>query len=302
MTENLFSTVSGSTEDRHPLTWNIDRVPASESVKLFIEADRAAFEAVQREAAAIARAVDIIVAGFRREGRLIYVGAGTSGRLGFLDAAECPPTFGVPPEMVVALMAGGESAMQKAVEGAEDDRDAGQEDLIHVHLQSHDVVVGITASGTTPYVRAALSYAQAHGTPTILVACNPVQDLAGVDLLINPLVGPEIISGSTRLKSGTACKMILNMLTTLSMVQIGKVYHNLMVDVVASNIKLRHRARRILMQAANIPEETAEDLLKKTGGAVKPAILMAKTGVSAPEALQTLQNHQGSLARALGEV
>lgn len=291
-----------TTEDLNPRTENLDRISIVEAVELCIDIDFEVFQAVKNEAAAISKAVELISNAFRQKGRLVYVGAGTSGRLGFLDASECPPTFGVSSEMVVALMAGGKRAIQEAVEGAEDDKAAAVKDIDELNLRPVDVVVGITASGTTPYVRSALSHAKTCGCSTILLACNKVSDLTGISLPINLLVGPEVISGSTRLKSGTACKLVLNMLSTLSMVQIGKVYKNFMVDVVASNEKLNKRAIRIVMQAGGAEESQAEELLRQTGGAAKPAIYMARKKVSLQAAQKALQEAEESLARALEEI
>jgi len=290
------------TEDINPRTVNIDRIAVPEAVDLFLKEDRAAFQAVKNAAAEIVQAIELVVKAFEAGGRLIYLGAGTSGRIGFLDAAECPPTFGVPAGMVSALMAGGEDAFRAAVEGAEDDSEAAVDDLKRIDLKKIDVVLGITASGTTPYVRSGLDFAKNRLCRTILVACNPVADKKNLDVVISLLVGPEVISGSTRLKSGTACKMVLNMISTISMVRIGKVYKNLMVDVVATNQKLRKRARRIVMIAGNVDEETAGALLEKTSGEVKTAIYLAKKGGSVEQARLEIQRNGGFLARALGEI
>ena len=291
-----------STEDLNRETENLDRVPVKEAVRLFIQEDRRVFDAMGEVAGAIVKAVDIVVKGFRNGGRLIYLGAGTSGRLGFIDAAECPPTFGVEPGMVVALMAGGEKAFRKAVEGSEDDENGAIRDLKKIRVESKDVVFGITASGTTPYVRSGLDHAKSIGCDTILLACNPVRRKSGIDVIITPLVGPEVISGSTRLKSGTACKMILNMISSISMIKLGKVYKNLMVDVVATNRKLIRRARRIVMLGAGVSEEEAENFLESAGGEAKTAIYLARRGGSPTQARKAIKKAGGSLAQALGEI
>ena len=290
-----------STEESNPFTVNIDRVGTVDAVNMFFQEESAGLRALQAVLPQIATAVDLIVEAFNRGGRLVYMGAGTSGRLAFLDAAECPPTFGVPSEMVVPLMAGGEGALKKAVEGAEDDREAAVRDLEGVHFQYPDMLIGITASGTTPYVRAGIEYATKKGCKSALVACNKLDAVPGLDVLINPLVGPEVITGSTRLKSGTVCKMILNMLSSVSMIKLGKVYRNLMVDVQATNKKLRIRARRLVMIGGNVEDKKADELLEKTAGKVKPAIFMAITGESFETAQQALSRSGDNLARALGE-
>ncbi len=289
------------TETRNPRTMYIDRVSTREAVKIFIEEDRSVSRAVEACSENIAQTVELVLAGFRKGGRLIYTGAGTSGRLGVLDASECPPTFGVSPEMVMALIAGGEKAVTNAVEGAEDNVDAGRQDLEAIRLCKNDVVIGITASGTTPYVCGALDYAGSIGATTVLLTCNPYGKLPKVDVLINPAVGPEVITGSTRLKSGTACKMVLNMISSISMIRMGKVFENLMVDLMATNKKLQKRAIRIVMEGARVPNYIAEAKLQEAEGDVKLAIVMARRELPADMARQKLKESRGILYKALGE-
>lgn len=250
---------------------------------------------------AIACAVDAIVGALKMGGRLIYIGAGTSGRLGVLDASECPPTFGTHPDTVVPLLAGGENAIFHAVEGAEDDADAGEADLQRIGLTDRDVVVGISASGRTPYVLGALTHARSRGITTVAVCCNmgtPIGQIAHIAIEVN--TGPEILGGSTRLKAGTAQKMVLNMLSTASMVHLGKVYTNLMVDVTPTNAKLVDRACRILTQTAGVDYSTAVDMLKAANYRTKVALVMAKTGLSAGEAQDRL-DEEGGFVRAVLE-
>lgn len=289
------------TETRNPRTMYIDRVSTREAVKIFIEEDRAAFKAVEACYDNIAQAIELVLAGFRKGGRLIYAGAGTSGRLGVLDASECPPTFGVSPEMVMALIAGGEKAVTSAVEGAEDNVDAGRQDLEAIKFSKNDVLLGITASGTTPYVCGALDHAKSLGSSTILLTCNPYGELPKTDVLINPAVGPEVITGSTRLKSGTACKLVLNMISSISMIRMGKVFENLMVDLMATNKKLQKRAIRIVMEGARVPNYIAEAKLQEAEGDVKLAIVMARRDLPVEMARQKLAEAGGFLYKALGE-
>jgi len=279
----------------------IDRVTTREAVRIFIEEDRAVNKAVEACSESIAQAVEIALAGFRKGGRLVYAGAGTSGRLGILDASECPPTFGVSSDMVTALIAGGEKAVTNAIEGAEDNVDAGRQDLEAVKFSKQDVLLGITASGTTPYVCGALAYARSIGAATILLTCNPYGELPQTDILINPAVGPEVITGSTRLKSGTACKMVLNMVSSISMIKMGKIFENLMVDLKATNKKLQKRALKIVMEGARVPNYIAEAKLQEAEGDVKLAILMARSDLPADLARQKLKAASGVLYKALGE-
>jgi N-acetylmuramic acid 6-phosphate etherase len=290
-----------STESPNPRTLTIDRMPVADAVDLFIQEDQAVMHAIAQARREIAQTVDLVVAAFQAGGRLVYIGAGTSGRLAFLDAAECPPTFGVPPTMVVALMAGGEKAFQQAVEGAEDSRHAAIEDLKSIRFAPPDILIGIAASGHTPYVRSGLEYARGLGAKTVLMACNAIPTSPELDVLISLVVGPEFLTGSTRLKSGTACKIALNMISTISMINIGKAYKNLMVDVIASNSKLHKRARRIVMNGGQVDEKTAEELLAKTKGEVKTAIFLARRGGTPEAARQALQQARGFLSKALQE-
>ncbi len=290
------------TESRNPRTVYLDRLSTREQVRLFINEDRAVFSAVEACGEAVAMAVEQVVRSFYSGGRLIYMGAGTSGRLGVLDASECGPTFGVPEGMVVGLIAGGDRALRRTVEGAQDDAVAGREALEDIELTEKDVVLGISASGHTPFVASGLSYGRSLGATTILLSCNPYGDLPKADILINPVVGPEVISGSTRLKSGTACKMILNMISSISMIRIGKVFENLMVNLKATNRKLRKRALRIVMEGGNVPNYLAEAKLEEAEGDVKLAILLAKTDLSPDDGRKRLEESQGVLYKALGEI
>ncbi len=290
------------TEQRNPASKNLDRMTATEIVQLMNREDRTVAIAVGRESAAVARAVDAIVGGIRKGGRLIYVGAGTSGRMGVLDAAECPPTFGTSPKLVVAVIAGGRRAITRAVEGAEDSARNGERDLLAKKLTRNDVVVGIAASGTTPYVLGALKYAQRRGATTVAVTSNlrmPVGRLAKI--VIAPEVGPEVLTGSTRLKAGTSQKMVLNMLSTAVMARLGHVYENLMIDMMLTNEKLADRALRILAEASGKKVSAAEHALRAAGHDMRVGLVMLKTGASAREARKRLQVARGDLRQALGE-
>lgn len=290
------------TESRNPYTMEIDRATVEQQVLHFIREEESVVAAIAATSLSIARAVDLIVAGLKDGGRLIYAGAGTSGRLGVLDASECPPTFGVESGLVLGLIAGGETALLHAVEGAEDDVAAGGKDLDKITCSPKDVVVGITASGTTPYVRGALARAREIGAKTILVACNPANSsFAAADVLINPITGPEVITGSTRLKAGTATKLVLNMLSSISMIRMGKVYENLMVNVQVTNAKLRRRAIRIVAIGGRIEENTAEEYLKQADGDAKLAIYLARRRGTLEEAKAALKAADGFLYRALEE-
>lgn len=287
-------------EERNPHSAAIDLMSTADLLRLINSEDRQVPDAVGRTLPQVAQAVDAIVAAFNRGGRLIYIGAGTSGRLGVLDASECPPTFGVPPGMVVGLIAGGYDALLRAAEGAEDRTESGAADLRTVDLSASDVVVGIAVSGRTPYVIGALDYARSVGAATVGLTCNPESTIAQMaDISIAPLVGPEVVTGSTRLKSGTAQKLVLNMLTTASMVRIGKTFGNLMVDLHASNEKLLARAVRIVMQATDCPAGEAEAALERSGNDVKLAILTTLTGQGVDEARETLARAGGFLRRAI---
>ncbi len=300
-TPNLLSDLARlASEGRNPETQHIDRQSTLEMLTTINTQDKQVPEAVAQVLPAIAAAVDTIVAAFRRGGRLIYMGAGTSGRLGVLDASECPPTFSVPEGMVVGLIAGGPQAMFRAQEGAEDNEQLGAQDLQNMQLSADDVVVGIAASGRTPYVLGGLHYARQLGATTVALACNTGSAIGlAADIAIEPEVGPEVITGSTRLKSGTAQKLVLNMLTTASMIRLGKVYQNLMVDLNASNLKLQARAQRIVMQATEVDEETAALALQQADNEVKLAILMLLSGLDKDEARARLEQHQGVLGQAV---
>ena len=285
-----------TTESRNPDTMDLDTMTPFELVTAMNQEDRKVAEAVEKVLPQTAKAVEWVCEAFEAGGRLIYMGAGTSGRLGILDSSECPPTFGVDPGMVIGLIAGGDEAIRQAVEGAEDSESLGIEDLKALSLTPNDVVVGIAASGRTPYVSAALSYAKSIGCRTVSIACNE-GSLIGThaDLAIEPVVGPEVLTGSTRLKAGTAQKMILNMISTGAMVGIGKAYQNLMVDVVQSNEKLRSRAENILMAATEITRDEARRLLDEAGGSVKLAITMKRTGAGPEEAKKNLMESRGHI-------
>ena len=286
-------------ESRNPRTLEIDLMSSAGIVAAMNAEDAQVHQAVKLVLPQVAEAVDAIVAAFKAGGRLIYIGAGTSGRLGVLDASECPPTFGVPQGMVIGLIAGGDKAIRYPVEGAEDDRDGGRRDLESVNLDASDVVVGIAVSGRTPYVIGALDYAKEVGAKTVALSCNPASAIAALaDIAISPVVGPEALTGSTRLKSGTAQKLVLNMLSTASMIRIGKSYENLMVDVSVSNEKLAARAARIVVAATDCAPEAAQRYLAESGNDVKLAILMALTGLDAGAARETLKDADGFLRKA----
>lgn len=288
------------TEQRNPNSMQLDSLSAQELVALINREDQQVALAVEKCLPQIASAVEKIVAAFERGGRLVYVGAGTSGRLGVLDASECPPTYGVKPEMVVGLIAGGDHALRHPIEGAEDNVQQGQADLEEIDFSARDVLVGIAASGRTPYVLGALNYAKQLGATTVSIASNPNSKMAEVaDIAIETVVGPEVLTGSSRMKSGTAQKLVLNMLTTASMVLIGKCYQNLMVDVQASNEKLKARALKIVMEATECDNEAAANVLTKANGQVKLAILMQLSGLDALEAQSLLDKSNGKLRQAL---
>ena len=289
-----------ASEGRNPRSTGIDLMSATEIVGLINSEDHAVPDAVGRTLPQVALAVEAIVAAFGQGGRLVYIGAGTSGRLGVLDASECPPTFGVSPNMVVGFVAGGPAAVFNAVEGAEDDSRAGATDLARIGLTRDDVVVGIAVSGRTPYVIGALEHAKSVGAATIALTCNPESTIARMaDISIAPLVGPEVITGSTRLKSGTAHKLVLNMLSTASMIRSGKTYQNLMVDMTASNAKLLARATRIVMQATDCSAEVAETAMQQAGNDVKIAILTILTGIGPEDGRAALARSGGLLRRAI---
>ena len=288
------------TEQRNPASAAIDTLPTEEVLRIVNAEDHKVADAVGREIPAIARAVDAIVEAFQRGGRLFYIGAGTSGRLGVLDASECPPTFSVPPEMVQGIIAGGPAALSCATETTEDDPAIGARDLTERGFTARDVLVGIAASGRTPYVLGAVEEARRLGAVTVGISCTPDSELArAAAIAITPLVGPEVIAGSTRMKAGTAQKLVLNMLTTGAFIRLGYVYGNLMVNVQPKNAKLADRARRIVAQAAGVTYERAGELLDAAGDSVRAAILMGKTGAAREEAERRLAAAGGSISRVL---
>ena len=291
------------TERRNPRSSTIDTASSLEIVDLIGEEDATVPAAVARARQEIARAIDLIEASFRAGGRLVYVGAGTSGRLGVLDAAECPPTFGTPPEMVVGVIAGGYPALVKSVEGAEDDVNAAIGEMDARRVRPEDVVVGIAASGTTPFVRAALSRAQTLGARTVLVTCSEPPKLLRetCDVCVVVAVGPEVVTGSTRMKAGTATKLVLNTLTTGAMIRLGKIYGNLMVDLRAWNDKLVDRSQRIVMETTGLGREEARGVIEAADGRVKTAIVMARLRISRDEAERQLEQHGGRLRDIVGD-
>ena len=291
------------TERRNPRTAQIDLATPIEIVELINAEDATVPAAVATQREAIARAIELAEQTFRGGGRLIYAGAGTSGRLGVLDAAECPPTFGTDPEMVQALIAGGPPALTRAQEGAEDRPPEAVRDVDRLAVGDLDFVIGIAASGTTPYVRAALERARALGARTGIVACSPPPDelLRAVDVAIVPLTGPEVVTGSTRMKAGTATKLVLNTITTGAMIRLGKTWGNLMVDLRATNDKLRDRSERIVMEVCGVSREEARAVLDGAGGRVKTAIVMQKRGVDAAEADRLLEQAGGITRRVIAD-
>lgn len=289
-----------TTETRNEKTMNLDEMSILDFLTTMNEEDGKVASAIKTELPSIAQAVEAIIEAKKQGGRLIYIGAGTSGRIGLLDAVECPPTFGTSPDEVVGLIAGGEKAFIKAVEGAEDSKELGMEDLQNIRLTKVDIVVGIAASGRTPYVIGALEYANSIEAQTIAVSCNKDSDIGKVaNIAIEVVNGPEVLTGSTRLKAGTAQKLVCNMLSTASMVGIGKVYGNLMVDVQLTNEKLVERAKRIVMEATSCTYDTAEEYLAKANCNSKLAIVMILTGLSYEEALHRLEQTQGFIRQAI---
>ncbi len=288
------------TEQRNPNSMQIDTLSAYEIVQIINNEDKQVSLAIEKVLPQIAQAVEKIVEAFHQGGRLVYIGAGTSGRLGVLDASECPPTFGVSPEMVKGIIAGGERALRHPIEGAEDNKEAGKQDLQAVEFSQKDVLVGIAASGRTPYVLGALAYAKQLGATTVSIASNPNSAMSQIaDIVIDTVVGAEVLTGSSRMKSGTAQKLVLNMLTTASMILIGKCYQNLMVDVQASNQKLVARAIRIVMQATECSREVAESTLALAENNAKLAIMMILADLDKDRAEQLLVQNQGKLQQAL---
>ena len=290
------------TEQRNPRTRGLDRKSAREILQMLNREDTRVPAAVAREIPAISRAVEEVVRAFRHGGRLIYIGAGTSGRLGVLDASEIPPTFGVPPGLVQGVIAGGRGALVRAVEGAEDSAALGKHDMAAKQITRQDVVVGLTASGSTPYVLGALQYARSRGAATVAVTCNRRSRIARVaQIVIAPEVGAEAIAGSTRMKAGTAQKLVLNMLSTAVMVRLGHVYDNWMINVAKTNRKLRRRAERILEEATGANVAAVRRALRQAGHDLRVALVMLKKDVDADEAQQRLRRAGGNLRRALGE-
>ncbi len=290
------------TEAINPATLGIDKLAADGIIELMLGEDRKMLAAVQRERERIAVGVEMIATALRKEGRVIFVGAGTSGRLGILESAEMPPTFSTDPLLVQAIMAGGHKAIFNAKEGVEDNYEEGARSIMRLRPTKRDIVIGVSASGMTQFVRGALTRARRAGARIIFVTCDPNSELQTfVDLTISPGVGAEVIAGSTRLKAGTATKMVLNMLTTGAMVLIGKTYGNLMVDVQTNSEKLKDRARRIVNIVTGLEYEECEGLLKRAYSTVKPAILMHKTGLAYPKALSRLRKAHDSMREALGE-
>lgn len=288
------------TETRNPKTLELDAMSTTDILHVMNEEDRLLAEAIAKELGPIEKAVETIAASFEKGGRLIYVGAGTSGRLGLLDAVECPPTFGTVPEQVVGLLAGGHKAFVKAVEGAEDSKELGRGDLEIIKLTDKDTVVGIAASGRTPYVVGALEYANSVGAPTVALACNKESEIGRISKIVIEVVpGPEILTGSTRLKAGTVQKMVLNMLSTVSMIRVGKVYKNLMVDVQQTNEKLHVRAENIVMEITSCDRVEARNYLKESEGSVKVAIIMYLVGCKKEEALEKLEKAKGHIREAI---
>jgi N-acetylmuramic acid 6-phosphate etherase len=290
------------TEAINPASLAVDKTPVPDIIEMVISEDRKVIVAVHKEKERIAHGVEIITQALRKGGRIIFVGAGTSGRLGVVEAAEMPPTFSTSPNIVQAIMAGGQEAVFRAKEGVEDNFEEGARSLARLRLGKKDVVIGVSASGMTPFVRGGLTRARKSGAKIIFVTCWPGSELQNfVDLQIAPAVGPEIIAGSTRLKAGTATKMVLNMLTTISMIKFGKTYGNLMVDVKCGSEKLKDRARRIITMVTGIDYDEADALLKRAKWNVKAAIVMQKANLTLPKAIKRLRKAEDSVREAIGE-
>ena len=290
------------TEQINPASLAIDKAPVRDIIDLVINEDKKVVAAVQREKEKIAHGIEIITQSLRKGGRVIFIGAGTSGRLGVVEAAEMPPTFGTPPRIVQGIMAGGQSAVFQAKEGVEDNYEEGGRSIARLRLSNRDVVIGVSASGITPFVRGGLTRARKAGAKIIFVTCWPGSELQNfVDLIIAPAVGPEIIAGSTRLKAGTATKMVLNMLTTVSMIKWGKTYGNLMVDVRTGSEKLKDRAKRIVGVVTGLDPDAAEALLKRSRWNVKAAIVMEKANLTLPQAMKRLRQADNLVREAIGE-
>jgi len=300
--KNLFDEISRlSTEQRNPASMNIDTLPAADILKIINDEDKKVPLAVEKELPYIEQAVELVVNAIKNGGRLLYFGAGTSGRLGVVDASECPPTFGTLPDMIQGFIAGGREAMFRAQEGAEDHEENGAADVIKAGVTDRDVVCGIAASRRTPYVTGAVKKAKALGAKTLFVTCNPRSEfnIKEVDVAVCPYVGPEVIMGSTRMKSGTAQKLVLNMLTTASMIRLGKVYENMMIDLQMTNKKLVERSKRIIMTITGISYDKAGDVLQKANGHVKTALVMVLADVSADEARSRLDKADGFVRNAV---
>ena len=290
------------TEAINPASLAVDKSPVLDIVDMVLAEDRKVIAAVQKERERIAHGVEIVVQALRKGGRVIFIGAGTSGRLGVVEASEMPPTFGTPPETVQAIMAGGQDAVFRAKEGVEDNYEEGARSISRLRVGKRDVVVGVSASGMTPFVRGGLTRARKAGAKIIFITCWPGSELQNfVDLQIAPAVGPELIAGSTRLKAGTATKMVLNMLTTISMIKVGKTYGNLMVDVRTGSEKLKDRARRIIGVVTGLTYEDADALLKRAKWNVKAAIVMQKTNLTLPQAVRRLKKADDLVRDAIGE-
>lgn len=288
------------TESRNPRTMDLDALGTEEILRRINAEDKTVPLAVEKEIPYIARAVELVVEAFKRGGRLFYVGAGTSGRLGVLDASECPPTYGTDPELVQGLIAGGYAALVRAQEGAEDSREDGAQDLAERGVTANDVVCGIAASRRTPYVVGAVEYARKIGAKTLYVTCTPREEMnIDVDVAICPVVGPEVVMGSTRMKAGTATKLVLNMITTASMVRLGKVYENMMVDLQMNSRKLEERSKRTVMIVTGVDYDTAAEVLLKAGGHVKTALVMLLADVDADTAREALAEADGRVREAI---
>jgi N-acetylmuramic acid 6-phosphate etherase len=291
-----------NTEQQNPKTMNIDLMSTEEIITVINQEDTLVPNVLARQVPNISEVADQIVAAFKNGGRLVYVGAGTSGRLGIIDASECPPTYGTDPGLVVGVIAGGKEAMTDAIEGVEDDKQQGQTDMKGISLTDKDVVVGIAASGRTPYTIGALEYAKQLGAVTVSVVCSKDSEMEKIsDYTIAAVVGPEVITGSTRMKAGTAQKLILNMLSTASMIKMGKVYGNLMVDVQMTNEKLHNRAVNIVKMATGASDEEARAAIQEQNYHTKAAILQIITGLKGPEAKNLLEKHDGYLREAINE-
>jgi N-acetylmuramic acid 6-phosphate etherase len=301
MSKKLFEDLAKlSTEMRNPRSMNLDTLSTEEILKLINSEDKLVPLAVEKEIPHIVQAVEIVVDAFRNGGRLIYVGAGTSGRLGILDASECPPTFGSPHEMIVGVMAGGRDAVFRAKEGSEDRGDDGEQAMVDMKVTEKDVVCGIAASRRTPYVVSAVNKAKEFGAKTLYVTTNPRAEFdLEVDVAICAEVGPEVLAGSTRMKSGTAQKLILNMITTTAMVRLGKIYENMMVDLQMNSKKLEERAKRVVMTVTGLDYEEAAQYLEKAGGHVKTALVMIIAKVDREEAIARLEEANGFVREAL---